>query len=327
MTDDCIQAILIAPQLERFRALCDLDGVRLTTNFDGWHRHAVLAPDRVFLFPRGRSWVPGLRREMVVLKALDGRGVPAARLLGHWHDRDVSPYPFIAVSRLPGRPWSRLESTATLEQVTTLLEALGRTIASWHRLSRTILPERLPRHQDDAERFLTTTLEVAAHDVAGRLGLPRQRASAWLQELEPLAALAPVLVHGDLHEGQILVDDDLRVTGILDWESAHLGNPLKDFDFGEWGYGIFAWDRHFARLHRHLWEAYATARGGTLPSWRTVHLFFCLSWAHGLGQRPALDDWGRARLATTLDQVRRLEAMKDPHDVRAPEDLPEGHAQ
>jgi aminoglycoside phosphotransferase (APT) family kinase protein len=310
MTEDCIHAILIEPQLERFRALCGLDGVTLTTNFEGWHRHAVLAPDRVFLFPRGRSLVPGLRREMVVLEALDGRGAPAPRLLGHWHDRDVSPYPFIAVSRLPGRLWSQLESTATLEQVTTLLEALGRTIASWHRLSWTPRPKRLPRHQDDVERFLTTTLDVAAHDVAGRLGLPRQRANAWLRELEPLAALAPVLVHGDVHEGQILVDDDLRVTGILDWEAAHLGNPLKDFDFGEWGYGIFAWDRHFARLHRHLWEAYAAARGGTLPSWRAVHLFFCLHWAHGLGQRPALDDWGRARLATTLDRVRQLEGTE-----------------
>ena len=35
---------------------------------------------------------------------------------------------------------------------------------------------------------------------------PKPRAIAWLRELEPLATLAPVLVHGEVHVGQILVD-------------------------------------------------------------------------------------------------------------------------
>src|SRR5262245_27467248 len=122
MDDDsyCLHAVLIEPQLERFRQRCALDGVALTTSFEGWHRHAILAPDRVFLFPRHRSYVPGLRREAAVLVALEGRGVPAARLLGRWEDGEISPYPFIAVSRLPGRTWSRLEATAAREQVATL---------------------------------------------------------------------------------------------------------------------------------------------------------------------------------------------------------------
>jgi aminoglycoside phosphotransferase (APT) family kinase protein len=308
MDDDphCLHAVLIEPQLERFRERCGLDGVALTTSFEGWHRHAILAPDRVFLFPRHRSYVPGLRREAAVLVALEGRGVPAARLLGRWVDGEVSPYPFIAVSRLPGRTWSRLEAAATLEQVATLVVGLGRAIATWHRLDRRTLPRSIPRQRNDVARFLGSTLEEAAGEGARRLGLPRRRATAWLRALEPVVAMAPVLVHGDVNEGQILVGDDLGVTGILDWETAHVGHPLKDFDFGEWGYGIFAWDRHFDLLHRRMWEAYADARGGDLPSWRAVHLAYCLRWVHWFGRLPEPNDWQRARLATTLELLRRL---------------------
>src|SRR5687768_2821847 len=193
MTEDCIHAVLIEPQLQRFREVCGLDGVTLTTNFQGWHRHAVLAPDRVFLFPRDLSRVPGLRREVAVLEALHGRGVPAARLLGQWHDREISPYPFIAVSRLPGRTWSELEATASLEQLATVLEGLGRAIASWHRLPRRTLPRTIPRRQDNTERFLVTELQAAAHDAARLLGVPAVRADAWLRALEPLAAMESVL--------------------------------------------------------------------------------------------------------------------------------------
>src|SRR5262249_24465188 len=123
----------------------------------------------------------------------------------------------------------------------------------------------------------------------------------------PVATMAPVLVHGDVNEGQILVDDALGVTGILDWETAHVGHPLKDFDFGEWGLRIFDWDVHFDRLRRCLWEAYAATRGGSLPSWKAVHLCFSLQSVHWFGRRPEPTPWQRARLATALDLLRRLD--------------------
>lgn len=38
-----------------------------------------------------------------------------------------------------------------------------------------------------------------------------------------------VLVHGDLHPAHVLVDDGQRVTGLLDWTEAHIGDPATDF--------------------------------------------------------------------------------------------------
>jgi aminoglycoside phosphotransferase (APT) family kinase protein len=71
-------------------------------------------------------------------------------------------------------------------------------------------------------------------------------------------------VHGDLHEGQLLVEPDAphRLTGILDWQTARVDHPFVEFDLGEWGTGI--WRAHrtdFPELRRRAWGAYASVRG------------------------------------------------------------------
>jgi aminoglycoside phosphotransferase (APT) family kinase protein len=205
-----------------------------------------------------------------------------------------------------------LETDATLEQWITVLSGLGLAIASWQRLNLRDLPRwmrsRSPQRLRDFARLLDRdALRDAASQVACRLDLPSRRATAWLRELEPLASMAPVLVHGDINEGQILVDDSLQVTGILDWETAGVGHPLKDFDFGEWGYGIFAWEPRFDVLRRHMWDAYTRTGGGELPSWRAVHLFFCLTSIAQFSQEEVLTAWGRHRLANNVDLLKRLD--------------------
>ena len=52
-------------------------------------------------------------------------------------------------------------------------------------------------------------------------------AAEWLREHLP-AADRIVLVHGDYRSGNFLYDDPGRITGILDWELAHLGDPHED---------------------------------------------------------------------------------------------------
>lgn len=48
----------------------------------------------------------------------------------------------------------------------------------------------------------------------------------WLRAHAPASAVT-TLVHGDFKPGNVLIQDD-EVTLVLDWETAHLGDPLED---------------------------------------------------------------------------------------------------
>ena len=61
----------------------------------------------------------------------------------------------------------------------------------------------------------------------------------WLEERLELAGDRYTLNHGDFRNGNILVDEN-GLAGVLDWESAHLGNPNLDLGWmcvRAWRYG------------------------------------------------------------------------------------------
>ena len=70
-----------------------------------------------------------------------------------------------------------------------------------------------------------------------------------------------MLVHGDLHEDQLLADSG-ELTGVIDWETARVDHPFWDFDFGEWGTGLWRRRRRdFSALWARGWISYAQRRG------------------------------------------------------------------
>ena len=48
-----------------------------------------------------------------------------------------------------------------------------------------------------------------------------------------LEGTGPVLVHGDFGPQNVLIQDD-RITALLDWEFAHIGQPVEDLAWTEW---------------------------------------------------------------------------------------------
>ena len=52
-------------------------------------------------------------------------------------------------------------------------------------------------------------------------------ALSWLERRMPPTPATPGFVHGDFRTGNYLADES-GVTAILDWEIAHLGDPLED---------------------------------------------------------------------------------------------------
>lgn len=78
---------------------------------------------------------------------------------------------------------------------------------------------------------LRTTLQLKMEQVQQEIGVSKalwQSWQAWLED-DSYWPQHTALVHGDLHVGHILVDTQSRVSGLIDWTEAEVGDPAIDF--------------------------------------------------------------------------------------------------
>jgi aminoglycoside phosphotransferase (APT) family kinase protein len=241
--------------MARFRELLDLgpeDPIR--ADFTGWSKLVLLTSDRAVLFPRDHTQVDALRREIAALEVLQQAGVGLIpRLHTVVEDPALSAYPVVVLDRLPGIPLDSLVEELPHEPLADLFAELGRLAGRWHDLDPALVPTLPRRSSLDESTTLATELE-----------LDEREARAATHALVRARALEPVLVHGDLHEGQLLVDARAPhpLTGILDWQTARVDHPFVEFDLGEWGTAIWRGHRsEFPALRAAAWTAYADERG------------------------------------------------------------------
>ena len=271
--ETAVLAVLVPPQLARFRQLCQVDGP-IEPRFDGHTKHVLLTGDRAFLFPRNHTLVKLLEREGDVYAAVDHPLVP--RLLGRWHEPRISPYPFLAVTRLAGSTPGRISP----ERLPSLAAQLGAALGACHETPLDIVPQSLwanawtePPAAPPAATDCYSPLrklggaERLAAAAASFIGAPSS--PPLVDALRAAESLSPVLAHGDLHEGQLLVDASSTLTGILDWGFGGLWSPLVDFTGVR---ELFGADTAYGEVRRHMWPAYAAQRSAPLPTWEQIHL-------------------------------------------------------
>lgn len=114
------------------------------------------------------------------------------------------------------------------------------------------------------------------------------------------AVAGQVLVHGDYGPNNVLLDPvSLEITAVLDWEWAHVGDPVEDLAWCEW----------VVRMHHpvavSLMAEFFGAYGGPVPPWRARQavmlgrcrsmLGLCREWEPG---GPGEAQWAH-RLAVT----------------------------
>jgi aminoglycoside phosphotransferase (APT) family kinase protein len=99
----------------------------------------------------------------------------------------------------------------------------------------------------------------------------------WLGERVPPARDTPVLVHGDFRNGNFVVGPD-GVRAVLDWELAHLGDPIEDLGWlcaRAWRFGVDRVVGGFGDIDD-LLTAYET-RSGIRPSLDTLRFWTALA--------------------------------------------------
>jgi len=161
--------------------------------------------------------------EAAIIRAAHACGVTAPEVIAEMEAEDGLGSGFV-MRALPGTPDPR--AILAMEQPSQILNQAARDLARIHAIKPDAIPSDVPRlDYTDGVAGLRAQFEEAGGDrpiIA--LGLK------WLADNLP-DPVDPVLNHGDFRLGNILAEDS-RLTGVLDWELAHFGDPHEDLAFG-----------------------------------------------------------------------------------------------
>jgi aminoglycoside phosphotransferase (APT) family kinase protein len=175
-----------------------------------------------------------MAREARIQLALAPLGVPVPRILAVCEDESVLGVPFYVMEHLHGTVLTdtvppHLDSE-TARRVTST--ALVDTLADLHSLDVSGGEiARLGRPQGYLERQVARFASL--WDINTTRDLPAVgRLAVWLEENRPDTQRDSV-IHGDYRAGNLMFapDGPPRVTAVLDWEMATLGDPLADLGY------------------------------------------------------------------------------------------------
>ena len=189
--------------------------------------------------PKGYGAAPsraaGLAAEAKLMQLAFEAGVPSPRVLHVLTPEDDLGTGFI-MQRVEGETIARkiLRDEAFAAARPILARQIGGVLARLHRLPQSELP-RLRR--------MTATRELDEFERDYRsLDWPKpvfELALRWLRDHNPGPSADVTLVHGDFRNGNLIIGPD-GVRAVLDWELAHLGDPMEDLGWvcvNSWRFG------------------------------------------------------------------------------------------
>lgn len=217
------------------RSFPELRPVRMELLGTGWDNIAFrVNQEFVFRFPRRKIAVDLIEIEKRVLPLLAPflpQPIPAPVFVGV--PDDLYPYPFVGYPYLSGVTACRVEWSEEARAENAV--PLARFLAHLHSLP-----------VDNAASINAPGDTIHRADLSKRLPVLKERVGALhtssLPEggVEPLLALAerlastpqsdapPCWVHGDLYARHLLMDDQHRLCGVIDWGDVHLGDRALD---------------------------------------------------------------------------------------------------
>jgi aminoglycoside phosphotransferase (APT) family kinase protein len=188
--------------------------------------------------PKGYGAAPGraagLAAEASLMQLAHDAGLPSPRVLRVLEPDDGLGCGFI-MQRIEGETIARkiLRDAAFAPARPLLARQLGKVAAGIHALPRA----RLPRLR---EVTAASEIDDLDREIRG-FGWPRpvfELALRWLRARDP-GPCEMTLVHGDFRHGNLVIGPD-GLRAVLDWELAHLGDPMEDLGWvcvNSWRFG------------------------------------------------------------------------------------------
>jgi hygromycin-B 7''-O-kinase len=194
----------------------------------GWVSRVWVGEEYVVRLINDQRHRDAYRHEAAVVELLAGSEVPHAQILAHGDGPDG---PWYISERLPGRTLHDAWPAADSHTRQSIIESLGFALRALHRVP--IPTDLLPPWLADAlagkkpwAAFHPPVVSAALQLVEAARRLPGHDSrlladvAGWIQErLAFFAADEPVLVHGDIHGSNLMVDQG-RVTGLIDFAEA-----------------------------------------------------------------------------------------------------------
>ncbi len=181
---------------------------------DGTERRLILRAERGG--PRGS----GMEIERAILRAAARAGVPVPPIVATGDGTDALAMPYLICEFVDGETIPRriLRDEALREARRHMAEQCGGILAAIH----AIAPDEVPglTSGDPLEQMRSQLDQLGQPHPAFELGL------LWLAAHRPERSRTTV-VHGDFRNGNLIVGPE-GVRAVLDWEIAHLGDPLED---------------------------------------------------------------------------------------------------
>ncbi|HEU5296582.1 MAG TPA: phosphotransferase family protein [Burkholderiaceae bacterium] len=144
-----------------------------------------------------------------------------------------------------------------------LARQCGQALARIHALSAASLPPL--RRGGPAAELQSQIDQHRGHRTARPVF---ELAIQWLRRNQPADVPTPVLVHGDFRNGNLMVDER-GLVGVLDWELAHLGDPMEDLGWlcvNAWRFGCSELPVGGFGTHEDLFAGYTAAGGQIDPA-------------------------------------------------------------
>ena len=165
-----------------------------------------------------RVYLEWLRREQVVLRALDGTGLPIPRFIAYAEaDAHGAPVGWLIMSRLAGSPLLGAAIDASASRRETLFCRLGELL---RRLHSARVPPQLLEDGTWRSRQLAQARKNLPWCDGTAAGL------AVLERSQP-AVVPETLIHGDLALDNFLVDEE-GALHLIDWAGGGSGDPRHD---------------------------------------------------------------------------------------------------
>jgi aminoglycoside phosphotransferase (APT) family kinase protein len=179
--------------------------------------------------PKGSVLETDREVEYAILRALEGSNIPSPR--ARWLDVDGSRLgrPTIVMDLEPGVcDYMVLNGARPKETRLAIAHQLADRLADIHKLDWRVsgLGRVLNDPGEEAADAALALWEGALRRVQLEPEPELELVVAWLRQNAPKSKVT-TLVHGDFKPGNVLMQGDM-VSLVLDWETAHLGDPLED---------------------------------------------------------------------------------------------------